>query len=646
MAKCALELQDNCRGVYFIPNPVNKQATNVVVPTKTGAGASDTDIAQRRWLLVDIDPVRPTDTSATREESNEAWNVAMVCYQVLHDAGIRAPLIGFSGNGWHLNYPIDMPNDDASRILIQSLLSGLNNRIGNEKAKVDLKTFNASRIWKLYGTVARKGEETEDRQHRESYIVTRQLDGIETAPGDPDELAAIAASNTAAIPELLSLWQAQDAARSKIESDNMAPDAIRRAKSYLARMDPAISGQNGHDVCFRAACVCVEGFNLSEEEAMQAIQDWNARCVPPWNDRELRHKIRSAAKVATNRGYLLFAEKEPECSASSAENPAAEPVQEEDATAADIKEANMTTRWVWPGWIQFGASTCLAAEPGVGKTRFGMDLARRIYHGMPWPDGSEMAEDIRSRCTLWIPADGQYSEIGDIPDQMDIPHQAVKLNAFKSNPFDGTNLEKPEQFAALEARINRLKPVLVFVDTIGMVTETSTSKPEDAKKVFKPLNDIANRTGCAMILVTHLNKGGEALGRRIIGATRQVIKLSKPEACGENDRRLWVDKTSAKKPPALRVVMGDRGNEYDSQAPDDTPGASSTVSDEIPLPRCVAWLKEMLQERDMEQSAVYRDGKRLHGFTQAVVSNAIHLLNIDKYKQADGTTILSLREEE
>ena len=304
----------------------------------------------------------------------------------------------------------------------------------------------------------------------------------------------------------------------------------------------------------------------------------------------------------------------------------------------------MSTKWAWEGWIQLGATTCLAAEPGTGKTRYGMDLAKRIFHGTTWPDGTPIPDEIKGKTTLWIPADGQYAEISDIPEQFGIPHDVVKLNAFKSNPFDGTNLEKPEQFKALEERINRLKPVLVFVDTIGMVTETGTTKTEDAKKVFKPFMEIAARTGTGVILVTHLNKNGEALGRRIIGATRQVIKLSKPETCGENDRRLWVDKSSSKKPPALRMIMGDNGNEYDDQAPEDTGGSTSQGGGEMPLVRCMAWVRDLLQECDREQSKLYSDGKSLHGFTPSVITMAISKLPIDRFKDEKDRVILSMRE--
>ena len=71
---------------------------------------------------------------------------------------------------------------------------------------------------------------------------------------------------------------------------------------------PAISGQGGHNVTFTLATSLTHGFNLSESEAYEIMSDWNRGCSPPWNDKELRHKIRSS--IATPhplypRGYML-----------------------------------------------------------------------------------------------------------------------------------------------------------------------------------------------------------------------------------------------------------------------------------------------------------------------------------------------------
>lgn len=73
-----------------------------------------------------------------------------------------------------------------------------------------------------------------------------------------------------------------------------------RASRYLRAMPPAISGSGGHLATFRAAVALVRGFGLPEQEALSLLmRDFNPRCQPPWSERELRHKITSAAKQST-----------------------------------------------------------------------------------------------------------------------------------------------------------------------------------------------------------------------------------------------------------------------------------------------------------------------------------------------------------
>lgn len=82
----------------------------------------------------------------------------------------------------------------------------------------------------------------------------------------------------------------------------------RRACAYLARMSPSISGAGGHSAAWEAALALVRGFELPTEDALSLlISDFNPRCEPQWSERELRHKVESAAKADTPSGYLLQA---------------------------------------------------------------------------------------------------------------------------------------------------------------------------------------------------------------------------------------------------------------------------------------------------------------------------------------------------
>lgn len=82
--------------------------------------------------------------------------------------------------------------------------------------------------------------------------------------------------------------------------------AIERARSYLAKTPPAISGQGGHTAAFNAATAVVIGFDLSNEDALAILAGWNVACQPPWTERELRQKIASARRDCRRPpGYLL-----------------------------------------------------------------------------------------------------------------------------------------------------------------------------------------------------------------------------------------------------------------------------------------------------------------------------------------------------
>ena len=73
-------------------------------------------------------------------------------------------------------------------------------------------------------------------------------------------------------------------------------DSLERARRYVAAIPPAVSGQQGDLATFQVCCRLVRGFALTDDEALVAIQDWNASCRPPWSEQELRWKLCSARR--------------------------------------------------------------------------------------------------------------------------------------------------------------------------------------------------------------------------------------------------------------------------------------------------------------------------------------------------------------
>ncbi len=82
---------------------------------------------------------------------------------------------------------------------------------------------------------------------------------------------------------------------------------LERAHAYAAASPVAVSGSDGSGATFRLACSLVNGFALDERAALEVLQQWNTGCMPPWMDKDLRHKVEDALKANHQkpRGHLL-----------------------------------------------------------------------------------------------------------------------------------------------------------------------------------------------------------------------------------------------------------------------------------------------------------------------------------------------------
>jgi len=68
---------------------------------------------------------------------------------------------------------VDLPNDQTSDAVIKRVLDVLAARFSDDGVHVDSSVHNPARIWTLYGTRKRKGDSTQDRPHRRSWIDSR-----------------------------------------------------------------------------------------------------------------------------------------------------------------------------------------------------------------------------------------------------------------------------------------------------------------------------------------------------------------------------------------------------------------------------------------------------------------------------------------
>jgi hypothetical protein len=173
MAKEALRLTETASGCYFTLSPLRTdilaRCNNRVQVADSGSLASDQHVVRRRWLYIDIDPVRLSGISATDAEKAEAHKVADAVRRHLDALGWPPPIVCDSGNGFHLFWAVDLPPNDGG--LVQQCLAALAKRFDTNAATVDTSVYNAARIAKIPKTWARKGDPTPDRPHRRAGIL-------------------------------------------------------------------------------------------------------------------------------------------------------------------------------------------------------------------------------------------------------------------------------------------------------------------------------------------------------------------------------------------------------------------------------------------------------------------------------------------
>ncbi|MDP9479879.1 MAG: AAA family ATPase [Actinomycetota bacterium] len=539
----AAKLEEQGFTVYATLNPVKtallaRAANKIKRPLKEAT--SDKDVSRRRWLLVDADPVLPAGISSTDEEKQAAFQRAREVYGYLREQGWPEPVAGDSGNGAHLLYAVDLPNDAESLELVKGVLEALSFKFSDGAVKVDTSVSNAGRVSKLYGTTARKGDSTKDRPHRASKLLKVPEQRIEVSR---EQLQAVAAlkpetpkperrrAKPGEFPEFdLEAWISEYGVPVKREGP------WQQGYRYILEECP----WNGHtdNACYIVQFPSGAVFAGCQHDSCRTGEN-------RW--RELRKHYEPGAyeygryernghdtgpRRVLDGGYgILLSEVVPE-----------------------------RVRWLWEGRIALGKLNLVDGDPGTGKSAATTDLAARVSVGKPWPDGSEceaggvvilsaedgLADTIRPR----FDAAG-----GD-------PSKAVALSTVPDAEGNERQISIPDDLHIIEAAIERVGAVLIVIDPLMafLPGEVNSHRDQDIRRALAPLARLAERTGAAVVVIRHLNKatGGNALYRGggsigIVGAARSGLLIAKhPE---DDGRRVLASIKSNLAAPAPSLVF-------------------------------------------------------------------------------------------
>ena len=197
LARAAVTYIGRAEGIYITLNPLNpallaRSSNRITEYAKTTTG--DKDVTSRRWLFIDFDAIRPAGISSSDVEHEAALTRATACRTWLQERDVCS-IFADSGNGAHVLIPVSLLNTDENTALLKRVLRGLSVQFSDEQVQVDTSTVNASRIIKLYGTLACKGDNVPDRPHRQAVLleVPEQRSPIDLAV--LESLAALAAED-------------------------------------------------------------------------------------------------------------------------------------------------------------------------------------------------------------------------------------------------------------------------------------------------------------------------------------------------------------------------------------------------------------------------------------------------------------------
>lgn len=147
--------------IYFTLNPINpacysrEQKDKIVLKPKNTT--NDTEVICRDYVLIDLDPIRPSGVCSTKEEATKAYKKGLEVKDFLMNNGFYEPIMVFSSSGIHLYLRCALINNEENTKLVKRFLQALGMLFTDKYVDCDLSVYNPARISRLIGSFSCKG---------------------------------------------------------------------------------------------------------------------------------------------------------------------------------------------------------------------------------------------------------------------------------------------------------------------------------------------------------------------------------------------------------------------------------------------------------------------------------------------------------
>lgn len=200
-------------------------------------------------------------------------------------------------------------------------------------------------------------------------------------------------------------------------------------------------------------------------------------------------------------------------------------------------------QWVWYPYIPYGKITVIQGDPGEGKTTFVLALIALLTKGEPLPEEEQGTEPIN--VIYQTAEDGLNDTIK--PRLLSVGADCERVIVIDENEMELTMSDEK-----LEQAIKKTNAKVIVLDPIQAYLggDVDMHRANEIRPIMKRLALLAERTGCAVILIGHMNKmGGAKSAYRGLGsidiraAVRSVLVVGR-----------------VKDEPTLRIVAHDKSN--------------------------------------------------------------------------------------
>ena len=298
----------------------------------------------------------------------------------------------------------------------------------------------------------------------------------------------------------------------------------------------------GEDACKRLAAL------LPDTMSATRIQP----CMKDWND-VLVHR----AEIPNRNYFKSIVLKEPS--------------KPETVKIIRMSDVELTpVEWLWKPYLPFGKLSVLQGNPGEGKTYFAMHLAAACTNGKLLPNMERMEP---FNVIYQTAEDG----LGDT-----VKPRLIEAGADLDRVLviDDSEVQLTLSDERIEKAIVENNARLVIIDPIQayLGADVDMNRANEVRPIFMRLGQVAQRTGCAILLIGHLNKaaGMQSLQRGlgsidIAAAVRSVMFIGKLKH--DPTMRILTHEKSSLAPPGVSLAfsLGNEGGfrwvgEYDITA--------------------------------------------------------------------------------